>query len=79
MRFPRIALGALLSFAVLACSEEAPDADGIEQQTEAATETADTSPPPPPSSWGEDDFSDDNDSSDPSFSDEGATSAEGLK
>ncbi len=78
MRFARIAMAAALPFAVLACSEEAPEAEEVEEQTEAKSEFGQDAAPPP-ASWGEEGFSDDNDASDPSFSEEQASSAEDLK
>ncbi|MEL6529471.1 MAG: hypothetical protein AAFQ27_05885 [Pseudomonadota bacterium] len=80
MRCTRIAVAALLPFAVLACAEEeVPEAEELAEETEAKSDFAKEAPPPPPASWGEENFSDDNDGSDSSFSDEQAGSAEDLR
>jgi len=81
MRLNRITLAALLPFAALACSEEAPEteAEAPQVQAEAKSDFAQEPPAPPPSSWSDEDFSEDNDTSDSSFSDQGASNAEGLK
>ncbi|MDJ0642051.1 MAG: hypothetical protein QNJ15_04475 [Erythrobacter sp.] len=78
MRLPRLALAAVMPFAIAACSEEPTEPVEPEESAEAAGEFGQDVPPPPPSSWGDDGFVDDGGSGDPLLN-EPAESAEDLR
>ena len=78
MRYPRIVMASLLPFAVLACSEEAPEVEPEEEKVETKGEFGEDTAPPPASSWGDDGFVDGGESGDSSLN-EPAESAEDLR
>ena len=78
MRYSRLVMVSLLPLAVLACSEEAPEAEPEPEKVETKGEFGADTAPPPPSSWGDDGFVDSGGSEDPSLN-EPAESAEDLR